>query len=180
MSKQVLDVLQRQFPSAIATVHSQAGDDTAVVTREAIADVSRFLKESPELAFTMPLDVTAVDYSHYPEPRPCPTRFEVVYHVRSLKLRTHLRLKVRVAAEDPTVPSLTSVWRGVEWAERETYDMFGIQFTNHPDLRRILLYPEFLGHPLRKDYPVRGYQPLMNLPTLRGDPVPGVSDPEEP
>ncbi len=174
MSKKALDMLQRKFGNAIAAVHSERGDDTAVVQRSHIVDVCRYLKETPELAFDMPLDVTAVDYLTYPEPKPCPTRFEVVYHLRSVEHRTRVRLKVQLDDAVPSVDSVTSVYEGLRGFAREAYDMFGIQFKGHPDLRRILLYPEFQGHPLRKDYPVRGYQPPMEMPTVKGDPVPGV------
>jgi NADH-quinone oxidoreductase subunit C len=169
----LLDTLKQEFGEAIVSMHSECGDDTVVVARHRLVEIARHLKEAPDMDFAMPLDVTAVDYLEYRDPKPCPTRFEVVYHLRSLTHKRHLRLKVQVAEDDPRVDSLYSVWRGVGWFERETFDMFGITFENHPDLRRILLYPEFEGHPLRKDYPVRGYQPTMPMPTLDGPP-PGL------
>lgn len=173
MSKDVLDTLQTRFGNAIVQVHSDCGDDTAIVEPKRLAEIARFLKEEPEMAFDMPVDVTAVDYLDYQGPKPCPTRFEVVYHLRSLTHKKRIRLKVRLDEGEPRIESLYSVWRGVGWFERETWDMFGIHFENHPDLRRILLYPEFQGHPLRKDYPVRGHQPTMAMPALKSDAVPG-------
>ncbi len=175
----VLKNLEQHFSDGIVASSSVNGEDVAIVTRERLLDVALHLKETPELAFDLPLDVTAVDYLNYPEPKPSPARFEVVYHLRSLKHRRHLRLKVRVAEEEAQVDSLCSVWRGVGWFERETWDMLGIHFKNHPDLRRILLYPEFQGHPLRKDYPVRGYQPTMAMPTLSADTVAGAPPSKE-
>jgi NADH-quinone oxidoreductase subunit C len=167
----VLESLKQRFGEAIVATHSECGDDTVVVARDRLLEIAKHVKEAADLDFAMPLDVTAIDYLDYREPKPCPTRFEVVYHLRSLTHKRHLRLKVQVDDDDPRVDSLYSVWRGVGWFERETFDMLGIVFENHPDLRRILLYPEFRGHPLRKDYPVRGYQPTMPLPTLNGTPV---------
>jgi NADH-quinone oxidoreductase subunit C len=92
-------------------------------------------------------------------------RFEVVYHFLSLAQNRRLRVKVPVPEEDPQVPSLVSHWPGANWLEREAWDMFGILFQGHPDLRRILMYDEFEGHPLRKDYPYRKRQPLIGKAT---------------
>lgn len=174
MAKAVLEELKSRFPDAVLAVHSAHGDETVVVRREDLVAVGRYLKESPSCHFEMPLDVTAVDYQAYPEPKPCAERFEVVVHLRSLKHRHRIRIKVAVPEADPVLPSLTSVWKGVSWFEREVFDMFGIRFEEHPDLRRVLMYPEFVGHPLRKDYPLRGYQPTLDMPTLKGEPVPGL------
>src|SRR5690606_341290 len=110
-------------------------------------------------------DLTAVDY---PEREP---RFEVVSHVYSLELGHRLRLKTRVGdleGNSADVDSLTSLWASASWLEREAYDMFGIRFVGHPDLRRILLYPEFEGHPLRKDYPADRIQPLIPFRDVPG------------
>ena len=112
----------------------------------------------------MPIDVCAVDYLGWKTPR-----FEVVYHLFSVTNRQRIRLKVEVDESDCVVPSCIAVWPGVDWFEREAWDMYGIVFEGHPKLRRILLYEEFEGHPLRKDYPQRGYQPLMPLPTLASE-----------
>ena len=99
---------------------------------------------------------TGVDYLGFPG-RSVKERFEVVYHLYSLKAGHRLRVKVPVPQEDPTVDSLVPLWKGANWLEREVWDMFGIRFHGHPDLRRVLLYEEFEGHPLRKDYPL-GYE----------------------
>ncbi len=180
MAKVPLDLLLTTFPEAIVDSHCRLGDETVVLHRRYWTTVASFLRDDPRCAFDMPLDVTAVDYlGHDPAPA-FPERFEVVVHLRSLAKGWRIRLKCRVPELDARVDSLVNVWPGVEWFERETFDMFGIRFEGHPDLRRILLYDSFVGHPLRKDYPLRGYQPLMPMPSLHGDPVPGRDpDPED-
>jgi NADH-quinone oxidoreductase subunit C len=130
------------------------GEAVVVVERARVTAVLETVRDHPELAFDMLSDLTAVDYLGRTP------RFEVVYQLYSLRHRHRLRVKVPVPEEDPTVPSATGLWKSALWAERETWDMFGIRFTGHPDLRRILMYPEFEGHPLRKDYPLLRRQPL--------------------
>jgi NADH-quinone oxidoreductase subunit C len=122
----------------------------AVVTApvDAAADALRTLRDDPELRFDLLADVTAVDYLGRTP------RFEVVYQLKSLALDHRLRLKVPVDGDAPVVPSASGLWKSALWGEREVFDMFGIRFAGHPDLRRILMYPEFQGHPLRKDYPL--------------------------
>ena len=131
------------------------GEVVVVVEREAAAQTLRTLRDHPTLAFDMLSDLTAVDYVER-EPR-----FAVVYQLYSTRQNHRLRVKVPVPADDPSVPSAVSLWKSANWAERETWDMFGIRFVGHPDLRRILMYPEFEGHPLRKDYPLDRRQPLV-------------------
>lgn len=122
-----------------------------------IERVCRFLKDDDDCAFEMLSDVTCVDWIGE-EPR-----FEVVYHLYSLSKKHRVRLKARVPEDNPSLPSVTSVWRGASWFEREVFDMYGVVFEGHPDLRRVLMYPEFVGHPLRKDYPLNGEQPLTEM-----------------
>ena len=117
-------------------------------------------REAPELAFEMLMDLTAVDYSRYPGREDGP-RFEVVYHLYSLTHNHRVRIKVPVGEDDPVVPSATRLWPIADWMEREVWDMFGIRFAGHPNLRRLLLYDSFVGHPLRKDYPINRRQPLI-------------------
>ena len=158
MSKAILDVLRAKFGAAIVETHSQFGDDTAVVEAAAWRDVARFLRDDPRTSMNMFTDLTAVDRMNG-EPR-----FEVVCHLRSLARSHRIRIKARVGAEDGSgaeIDSLVPVWKGANWFERETFDMFGVVFRGHPDLRRILMYPEFVGHPLRKDYPAEKTQPLV-------------------
>ena len=161
----ILDRLQAQFPHDVTAVSLYRGDVSASIAPERILDVARFTREDPALRFDMPLDVTAVDYLGQ-EPR-----FEVVYHLYSTKHHHRLRLKARVPEGQATLPSVTPVWVGANWLERETYDMYGIRFTGHPDLRRIYLYDEFEGYPLRKDYPKEKRQPLIGPGSSRGESV---------
>ena len=158
MSKAVLEKLQQKFGDAVVLeTHWHAGDETAVIVPEKLREVAEWLKTDPETSFEILTDVTCVDWLGQTP------RFEVVVHLHSLSKKHRLRLKCRVPEEDPKVPSLTPVWPAANWAERETYDMYGVVFEGHPDLRRILLYPEFVGHPLRKDYPLNGEQPLVEM-----------------
>lgn len=170
MSQLVLDRLRRKFGDAILETHAQHGNETAVVARERLAEIGEFLRDDRELAFDMPIDCTAVDWYQRREPR-----FEVTWHLYSLTKKHRVRLKVRLSEEDPTVASLTPVWRGMNWHEREAYDMYGIRFAGHPNLKRILMYEEFVGHPLRKDYPIDKRQPL--IPMRKVKQVPTQKDP---
>jgi len=165
MSQDILERLRERFPNDVLGIDRYRGDACATLRPEAVADVCRFAKDDATLLFDLPLDVTAVDYIGQ-EPR-----FEVVYHLYSTKHHHRLRLKARVPHSDPTISSVTPVWVGANWLERETYDMYGIRFRGHPDLRRIYLYDEFEGHPLRKDYPKEKRQPLIGPGSRRGDSV---------
>ncbi len=150
-----LQKIKESFENDVIEADSPFQQDTVVVAPSALLPIAIFLKEDPELQYNYLMDLTAVDYW---KRKP---RFEVVYHFLSITHSFRLRLKVPVAEPEPKVDSLTSLWPGANWYEREVYDMFGIKFTGHPDLRRILLYPEFEGHPLRKDYPIQKRQPLV-------------------
>lgn len=156
----ILRRLASVLGSQVVETHDYRGDHTAVVERSAILDALRLCREAPELRFEMLVDLTAVDYQAY-RGREAAPRFEVVYHLYSLTHNHRVRLKVRVEEDDPVVPSAVSLWPIADWFEREVWDMFGIRFEGHPDLRRLLLYEEFEGHPLRKDYPVNRRQPLI-------------------
>ncbi len=151
----LLPRLQEAFGARILASHSECGDETIVVERDGMLEVFQQLRDRPEFAFNFLMDVTAADYLGKTP------RFELVCHLYSLAHGHRLRVKVGVPEEDPIVSSLTPVWRSANWLEREVWDMFGIRFSGHPDLRRILLYEEFVGHPLRKDYPVNKRQPLV-------------------
>jgi NADH-quinone oxidoreductase subunit C len=162
MSQAVIERLKAQFGERILETHDYRGDDTAVVPAAAWLEVANFLKS--ELAMNQFIDLTAVDY---PEREPELPRFDVVLHVRSLGQKHRVRLKTRVA-DGEALPTLTGVWAGADWGEREVWDMFGIKFEGHPDLRRVLLYEEFVGHPLRKDYPIERTQPLVPYRQVEG------------
>ncbi len=124
------------------------GELTLEIAPGSIVSVCRFLKQ--ELRFVRLSTVTGVDWY------PAEPRFEVVYHLHSPERNERLRLKCRLPGSDPEIDSVTGVWRGANWYERETFDLFGVRFRNHPDLRRIMLPDDWEGHPLRKDCPVTG------------------------
>jgi NADH-quinone oxidoreductase subunit C len=147
--------LREGIADAVLASHAFRGDATAIVPREKLLEVCRFLCDDAELRFDMLVDVTAVDYlGRIP-------RFEVVYHLYSLPLNHRMRIKVALEEGDARLPSLIPIWAGANWLERETWDLYGIVFEGHPELRRIYLYEEFQGHPLRKDYPKEKRQPLI-------------------
>ena len=151
----VLEKLSARFGGAILSTHSNFGDDTALVDRGKIVEICAFLRDDPELRFDFAMDLTGVDYLGETP------RFEVVYHLFSSEKRHRVRLKARVPEDDPTIGTVTGVWIGMDWYEREAYDMYGIRFENHPDLRRILNPDTFVGYPLRKDYPKKKRQPTI-------------------
>jgi NADH-quinone oxidoreductase subunit C len=149
--RRVLELL----PDAVRETHARLGDATACVDPIRIVEVLRLLRDDPELEFEMLTDVTAVDYlGEVP-------RFEVVYHLYSVAKNHRVRIKARVAEDAPEIESAVALWPSANWMEREIWDLYGIRFRNHPDMRRILLYEQFDGHPLRKDYPKERRQPLV-------------------
>jgi NADH-quinone oxidoreductase subunit C len=154
--KKTLDLLLQNFPGGVLEVVTSLGDDVVVIAREALLPVAVCLKNPPH-EFTMLLDLTCVDYQGENP------RFEMVYHLFSLAQNRRLRLKTRLAENDLRIASLVSLWKNANWLEREVYDLFGVQFEGHPDLRRIFMWDGFDGHPLRKDYPLRRRQPLIRL-----------------
>jgi NADH-quinone oxidoreductase subunit C len=169
----VADKLKERFADAVQEVSEAHGELTMVVSREQIVEVCRFLKNGPDLRYEMLMDVAGVDYLGR-EPR-----FEVVYHLYSISHNRRLRLKVRLLESDLVVPSVTSVWSTANWHEREAFDMLGIHFLDHPDLRRIYMPDDYPGHPLRKDFPISGPEvevnPRDNVHTLHQSPPPFIS-----
>ena len=191
MTTALTAIVQQRFPQQVLGTHEYRGQETVVIARDALLEVARFLRDDPSLACDVLMDVTAVDYLKFgktlsssptlatPSPLPYfmnakPTterwerlvsndeyRFEVVYHCYSTMHNHRLRVKIPLLSSNPTVASLTGLWASANWFEREVWDMFGITFTGHPNLRRILMYEEFKGYPLRKDYPVNKRQPLV-------------------
>ncbi|MEE9606649.1 MAG: NADH-quinone oxidoreductase subunit C [Myxococcota bacterium] len=151
----ILRRLLDSLPDAVRETHVRLGDVTAQIDAERVLEVLRFLRDDPELEFDMLSDVTAVDYLGE-EPR-----FEVVYHLYSLPKNHRLRVKARVSEQAAEISSAVELWPSANWLEREVWDLYGIRFRDHPDLRRLLLYEEFEGHPLRKDYPKERRQPLV-------------------
>ncbi|HVQ38173.1 MAG TPA: NADH-quinone oxidoreductase subunit C [Pyrinomonadaceae bacterium] len=151
---QLLAALQRAYPDWVTEIIEAFGEVTAVIPRLHIVDVCSALKTAPEAKFDFLADVCGVDLGVEEEPR-----FEVNYHLFSTTKHHRLRLKVRLAESNVHVPTVTGVWRTANWHERETFDLVGIIFDGHPDLRRILLPEDWQGHALRKDFPLRGYEP---------------------
>ena len=147
-----VDALRATFGNAIGRTLESCGDTIVYVARDALIDVMAWLRDTPEQAYDYLVDVTAVEYRDRERP------LEVVYILRSLTRRTDLRVKVELDPQgDLTIDSVVSLWRGADWLEREVYDMFGITFRGHPDLRRILMWETYAeGYPLRKDFPLRG------------------------
>jgi NADH-quinone oxidoreductase subunit C len=160
----LLDKLSEVLGDALMDSHDYLGDATILVERERIRETLRTLRDHEELKFNFLMDLTAVDYLGR-DPR-----FEVVYHLASIdteprgtepcRMRQRLRVKVPVPEDPCVVDSATELWPAANWMEREVFDLYGVSFKGHPDLRRILLYEQFEGHPLRKDYPKERRQPL--------------------
>jgi NADH-quinone oxidoreductase subunit C len=152
-----LDRAKALLGELVTASHSYRGDDTLVVKAESVLDVMRQLRN--DLGMNFLVDLTAVDYLGR-DPR-----FEVVYHLRSFSTGERLRVKAPLTEPDdgsyPVIDSVVALWAGANWFEREVWDLYGIKFRGHPDLRRILMYEEFVGHPLRKDYPKERRQPLV-------------------
>lgn len=156
--ERLLELLNQKCSSLIV---ESSCDKNHVIVRIAPASVSAFfrtLKEDADLAFNMLLSVTAVDWMDNRD-----DRFEVVYHLLSLKNYGRLRVKVNLPEHKPEIDSVAGLWQSANFMEREAWDMLGIVFKGHPDLRRILMYEEFKGHPLRKDYPVQAKQPRVAM-----------------
>ncbi|GMV51164.1 NADH-quinone oxidoreductase subunit C [Nitrospirales bacterium NOB] len=143
--------IEQTFPGVVLKTVEWRGDLAVTVKREALHDVAHFLRHDPLMTFDYIVHVSSVDWPDDEE------RFEVVYEVYSIRARQRIRLKARVPESDCIVDSLTDIWKGADFMEREVYDMMGIRFRNHPDLRRILMPDEYdEGYPLRKDFPLRG------------------------
>ena len=146
----LVERLKEKFPQAVEETVFFRDEHTIRIVREHLLEVSRFLKEDPDYGFNFLSDLCGVDYMGR-EPR-----FEVVYHLYSMEHKHRLRMKVSLSEGDLTIPSVTSVWKTANWHERECFDLVGIIFTDHPDMRRILTPEGFTDHPLRKDFPLRG------------------------
>jgi NADH-quinone oxidoreductase subunit C len=185
---ELIDAVKDRFAVAVKASHVYRGDATVVLRREFLLDIAQTLKEDPGFQMNFLMDLTVVDFSTFankppaafftssgvsvapsqgiPDQDPWPgppsaARFAVVYHLFSITLKHRLRLEVPLEEGDAEVDSVTTLWAGANWLEREAWDMFGVRFRGHEDLKRILTYDEFTGHPLRKDYPVNRRQPLI-------------------
>ena len=147
----VASSVMAKYPNAVVDGHANLGELTLVVNAEHIVEICRYLKEDQH--FVRLSSVTCVDW-HPQEPR-----FEVVYHMQSLKQNNRwLRVKARVSGENPEIDSVYSVWRGSNWYEREVFDLYGVVFRGHPNMKRIMMPDDWVGHPLRKDFPTHGHR----------------------
>ncbi len=142
--------IAERFPSAFVDSSEDFGELVIRIRREAVAEVCRFLHDEPDLAFDHLITVTSIDWMEDVD------RFEVVYQLYSIRWNRRVRLKARVPEEDCAIASVSCIWRGAAFPEREVFDLMGIRFAGHPDLRRIFLPDDYDGHPLRKDYPLEG------------------------
>jgi len=148
--------VRKRFPAEIESDMETLGDQVLIVRREGLRAVMAGLRAAP-FDYAVLLDLTCVDFLD------SENRFEMVYHLFSVSRNRRLRIKVSLPGENPVVDSLTELWKNANWLEREVFDMFGVAFMGHPDLRRILMYEGFQGHPLRKSYPWRKEQPRIPL-----------------
>ncbi len=185
---ELIAAVTERCPEAVSNSHAYRGDATVTVAPEALVEVARTLKEDAEFSMDFLMDLTAVDYSAFgdkgspaffassgvsvrptnliPDEDPWPGppesgRYALVCHFYSTTHKHRLRLQVPVDEDEPEVDTLCELWPAANWLEREVWDMFGIRFRGHPDLKRILMYEEFEGYPLRKDYQVNKRQPLI-------------------
>ncbi len=181
MKEKVEQKLRATFGDAIISVDEFKGQVSVEVSRGRIAEVCRLLKEDPELSFNYLSDLCGADMLNFedlsarkaylaiehdlrPDQLPPSERFVVVYQLTSLKNKERLRLKVKVDGENPSCPSVTDIFPSANWCEREAFDMFGIEFDGHPDLRRMYMPEEYEYHPLRKDFPLMGVPGSIPLP----------------
>ncbi|RRN76717.1 NADH-quinone oxidoreductase subunit C [Pseudoxanthomonas sp. SGD-10] len=147
-NQHIIDSIQAKFGDGVSNFSEPYGLLTFEAKRENISELLAWLKTDETLSFNYLTDITAV---HYPEKE---LALAVVYHLHSFKTNTRVRIKVFVSISDPSIPTATTLWDGANWMERETFDFFGIQFTGHPDLRRILNVDDMTVFPMRKEYPL--------------------------
>lgn len=148
---EIAEKIKEKFPDEVVEVTNFRDQVSVIVKRDRILDICRYLHDEPTLSFNHLKDLCGVDYLGKKEPR-----FEVVYNLYSVRYRHRIRIRAQVPADGPIIKTVTSIWAGANWHERECFDMFGIVFTGHPDLRRILMPEDWEGYPLRKDYPLKG------------------------
>jgi NADH-quinone oxidoreductase subunit C len=165
-SNPAVEVLRAWSANAIEEVLEFRGETTLVIPRKVLLPVAARCREDEKLQFNLLTDATCVDRF------PLEPRFELQYHLVSIPKKNKLRLRVKLSGDDPVVDSVVPVWPGANWLEREIFDLMGIRFSGHPDLRRILLPDDWEGHPLRKDFPVEGYRDIPAIATryTRGRP----------
>jgi len=165
MAKKLIDLVKRKHKDAVVDSHNRLGDDTVIIRPEHLIEIATTLRDDAGAKMNLLRDITAVDYLNRVP------RFEVVYIFYSIELKHQLLVRVLVDEDSCKVPTLNEVYPIAGWLEREVFDMYGVDFTGHPDLRRVLLYEEFEGHPLRKDYAVQASQPRVALRARERDAV---------
>ena len=196
MAQAFAELVREKFPDAFVSMHSHRGDEVVVVKAESLPAVIEFLRNDPQTDLKLLRQIVGIDLLTYrsemtgggalasievpayekQRTAPVEPRFYVAYNLYSLTHRKALRVRVDLRSDHLKVPTISHLFKTADWWERYTYDMFGIEFTGHPNLQRLLLYPEFVGFPLRKDYPVRKRQPLvpeLDFPDLVRGPGPG-------
>jgi NADH-quinone oxidoreductase subunit C len=196
MSQALVERVQTKFPGAVTSALSHRGDEVIAVERESLVEIVRFLRDDPDCDMKLLRQIACVDLLTFdseatgggalgsPEApayerekaAPREPRFYVSYNLTSVTKKHSLRVRVMLRSDDCTVPTLTGLFKTADWWERYCWDMMGIRFEGHPNLTRLLLYPEFVGHPLRKDYPIQKRQPLVreiDFPDLVRGPGPG-------
>jgi NADH-quinone oxidoreductase subunit C len=192
MAQAVLDALQQKHPTAIREVFTVRGDEVAMVNADDIATVCSFLKYDPAMDMKLLLSVTAVDYLGWEEAGSAGRRaeaegrsitavprFEVVYHLTSMTHHHRVRLRAKVTEKPGEIPTVSGIWRTANWWERHVWDLYGLRFKGHPDMRRLYMPEDWDGHPLRKDYPLRGRHPIVperDIPDLIRGPGPQPRD----
>jgi NADH-quinone oxidoreductase subunit C len=159
--------VRERFGDRISDAHVSFGELTVIIDKDCVLPVTEALRDEPELAFEECIDVCGVDYSEYGNGDWEGPRFAVVYHLLSISNNHRLRLKVFLDGEPPIIDSVVSIWASANWFEREAFDLFGIVFDGHPDLRRILTDYGFVGHPFRKDFPLIGQVEMRYDPEQR-------------
>lgn len=153
-----IEKLKKIFTDDILEVYPSKDDEAVLVKKENIVKILSFLKEDKDLDYNVLMDVSGVDYLKYPVKKR--ERFEVVYQLYSLTKHHRIRVKCPVSVKDQNIDTVSHLWNSANWGERETFDQMGIKFTGHPNLKRLLNHTEFIGHPLRKDYPTKKRQTL--------------------
>lgn len=158
MKELIIKKLKEKFTDSILEITDFRNDLTVLIKKESLVDFSKYLHDDDELKFELCKDITAIDWAKRKD------RFSIVYIVYSFKNNLELRFKINVDEASLNVPTVSLVWKSAEWYERETFDMYGINFVNHPDLRRVYMPEEFEYHPLRKDFPLLGIPGSLPLP----------------
>ena len=156
---EIAEKIKERFPEQVVEITNFRDQVSVIVKKDSIFGICKYLHDEPLFYFDHLQDLCGVDYHGKKEPR-----FEVIYNLYSIRLHNRIRLRAQVPENDPRIHSVTSIWAGANWHERECFDMFGIVFQGHPDHRRILMPEDWEGHPLRKDYPLKGPAPEKDWP----------------